>query len=72
MKYGIDSYCYHRFFGEVYEGQEKPEKDMTMEDFLTRAHELGVGGVSLESCFFPSYDAGWLADLSRRTFACNP
>lgn len=63
MKYGIDSYCYHRFFGEVYEGQEKPEKDMTMEDFLTRAHELGVGGVSLESCFFPSYDAGWLADL---------
>jgi sugar phosphate isomerase/epimerase len=36
---------------------------MTMEDFLTRAHELGVDGVSLESCFFPSYDLGWFKDL---------
>lgn len=63
MKVGIDSYCYHRFFGEVYPDQEPPEKDMTMEDFLVRAKELGVDGVSLESCFFPSYDEGWLKDL---------
>ena len=60
MKVGIDSYCYHRFFGEVYPQQEHPERAMTLEDFLDRAHELGVDGVSLESCFIPNKDAGYL------------
>lgn len=63
MKVGIDSYCYHRFFGEVYPDQKPPAKNMTMKDFLTRAKELEVDGVSLESCFFPSYDAAWFKDL---------
>ncbi len=63
MKVGIDSYCYHRFFGEVYPDQKPPAKNMTMGDFLTRAHELEVDGVSLESCFFPSYDEGWFKEL---------
>lgn len=63
MKIGIDSYCYHRFFGEVYPDQKAPAKNMTMQDFLVRAKELGVDGVSLESCFFPSFDEGWLKEL---------
>jgi 3-oxoisoapionate decarboxylase len=63
MKVGIDSYCYHRFFGEVYPDQKPPKKNMTMEDFLKRAKELDVDGVSLESCFFPNYDAGWFKNL---------
>lgn len=63
MKVGIDSYCYHRFFGEVYDQQVKPEKKMTPEDFLKRAKELDVDGVSLESCFIPSFEAGYLANL---------
>jgi len=58
MKIGIDSYCYHRFFGEVYPGQKPPEKLMTMDDFLDRAKALGVDGVSLESCFLPGVDGG--------------
>jgi hypothetical protein len=28
MKVGIDSYCYHRFFGEVYPEQVAPERKM--------------------------------------------
>jgi sugar phosphate isomerase/epimerase len=36
---------------------------MKMSDFLNRAKELEVDGVSLESCFFPSYDKAWLNDL---------
>jgi sugar phosphate isomerase/epimerase len=36
---------------------------MTMEDFLTFAKKLDVDGVSLESCFFPSYDEAWFLDL---------
>jgi sugar phosphate isomerase/epimerase len=64
MKVGIDSYCYHRFFGEVYPDQKEPAKKMTMQDFLKRAKELKVDGVSLESCFFPpNADQTWFADL---------
>ena len=64
MKVGIDSYCYHRFFGEVYPDQKKPAKKMTMQDFLVRAKELKVDGVSLESCFFPpKVDKAWFKDL---------
>jgi 3-oxoisoapionate decarboxylase len=63
MKVGIDSYCYHRFFGEVYPDQKPPAKNMTMQDFLKRAKEMNVDGVSLESCFFPTYDAAWFKDL---------
>jgi len=63
MKVGIDSYCYHRFLGEVYPHQPAPEKQMTMEDFIKRAKELDVDGVSLESCFFPRFDASYLSEL---------
>ena len=63
MKTAIDSYCYHRFFGEVYPQQSAPAAGMTLEDFLLRAHELGVDGVSLESCFIPSLDSGYLAHI---------
>ncbi len=63
MKVGIDSYCYHRFFGEVYPEQPKPEKSMSLEDFLKRAHELEVDGVSLESCFIPRVDKEYLSEI---------
>jgi len=63
MKVGIDSYCFHRFFGEVYPHQTAPEKSMTMEDFLVYAKELDVDGVSLESCFFPSFEEAWFKDM---------
>ena len=58
MKVGIDSYCYHRMFGEVYPDQQKPPpRKLTLEQFIDRAKELGVDGVSLESCFIPRFDA---------------
>ncbi|MFH1185807.1 MAG: sugar phosphate isomerase/epimerase family protein, partial [Chloroflexota bacterium] len=64
MKVGIDSYCYHRFFGEVYPDQKKPDKDWTIQDFLKRSKELKVDGVSLESCFLPlKADEAWFKDL---------
>jgi sugar phosphate isomerase/epimerase len=65
LKTGIDSYCYHRFFGEVYPQQERPGRRMTLEDFLRRAHELGVDGVSLESCFIPQFDGEYLGQVRR-------
>jgi sugar phosphate isomerase/epimerase len=63
MKIGIDSYCFHRFFGEVYPDQDTPEKKMSMEDFLKRAKELDVDGVSLESCFFKTLDDSYMGEL---------
>lgn len=63
MKVGIDSYCFHRYFGEVYPHQTAPEKQMTMEDFLEFAAKQEVDGVSLESCFFPSFEKEWFVDL---------
>ena len=63
MKVGIDSYCYHRFFGEVYPHQNQPAKQMTLEDFIQRAKELDVDGVSLESCFVPRFDPAYLSEI---------
>ena len=53
MKIGIDSYCYHRYFGEVYPFQRPSQERWTADDFVNRAAELRVDGVSLETCFLP-------------------
>jgi sugar phosphate isomerase/epimerase len=64
MKVGIDSYCFHRFFGEVYPEQDQPPFAMTLEDFIDFAKELEVDGVSVESCFIPQRDdAGYMRSI---------
>ena len=63
MKIGIDSYCFHRYFGEVYDNQQDPGQRITCEDFLNRAIELGAAGVSWETCFFESDDKDYLKGL---------
>lgn len=55
MKVAIDSYTYHRYFGEIYPKLETdPGSRMNMAGFVERAHALGVAGVSIESCFMPN------------------
>jgi sugar phosphate isomerase/epimerase len=67
MKIGIDSYCYHRLFGEVYSQQRRPQESWTLERFIDRARQLGVDGVSLESCFIPQrHDLGYLRSVKSR------
>jgi len=51
LKIGIDNYCYHRLF---------ENENWSMFDFLKRAAELEVDGVSLETCFFSSFEADYL------------
>jgi 3-oxoisoapionate decarboxylase len=54
LKPAIDSYSYHRYFGEIYPGIERdPGSRIDIHDFLERAAGHGVAGVSLESCFLP-------------------
>jgi sugar phosphate isomerase/epimerase len=62
MKLAIDSYCYHRQFGDAYAWQKPAPKRMTIWDFLKRARQLKVSGVSLEACYLPS-TASFLAEL---------
>lgn len=66
MKIGIDSYCYHRLFGEVYDMQEKPAQLKTVDDFIELGRRLEVDGVSLETCFLPSLDDGYLKELGAK------
>ena len=63
IKVGIDSYSFHRFFGEVYPGTKTPDKKLTTFDFLNRAKEMGADGVSLESCFIESFEDDYLVKI---------
>src|SRR5512138_2545416 len=64
VKLGIDSYCYHRFFGEWYPDiQRDPGRRMTVWEFLQRAHELGVAGVSLDAHYLPRLDDACISRL---------
>jgi sugar phosphate isomerase/epimerase len=63
MKIGIDSYCYHRFWGDVYPQQKPPAHQVTMEWFLKRAHELRVDGVAVEPPLIARFDNGYLSEV---------
>jgi sugar phosphate isomerase/epimerase len=51
MKIGINQFSYHRFFGAVMPWERDPGVRWTLADFLDRAEDLGVDGVSLQTVF---------------------
>ena len=63
MKIGIDSYSFHRFFGEVYPHQKEPSEKISYIDFLEIAKQMNVDGVCLESCFFTDYSKEYLSQI---------
>src|SRR5665213_1704337 len=68
MKIGIDSYCFHRYFGEIYEvTQTDPGTRWRMErEFLDFALAQEIDEVALESCFFDALDDGLCAEIKDR------
>lgn len=68
MEIGIDSYCFHRYFGEVYPGlQADPGTRWRMEgEFLDFALKQDVGEIALEACFFDAMDDGLSAEIKAR------
>jgi sugar phosphate isomerase/epimerase len=68
MKIGIDSYSFHRYFGEVYPGlQRDPGVTWDMaRDFVDYARAQEVDEVALETLFFPAFDEGYCRDLKAR------
>ena len=65
MKIGIDSYCYHRFFGEVYPQQVEPEKKMEM--FVTAVTILHgwLGDISILNGLMAIAVLAWLGRRPR-------
>lgn len=64
MKLAIDSYCYHRYFGEWYAAlQVDPGSRMTVWDFIERAVAHGMAGVSLEACFLGQMDDAFISRM---------
>jgi sugar phosphate isomerase/epimerase len=65
MKIGIDSYCFHRYFGEIYPDlQTDPGVRWRMEtEFIDFALAQHVDEVALEACFFDALDDGLCAEI---------
>lgn len=62
-KLGIDSFTYHRHFGEVGEWEEPLPTRWSTVDFLDRAAELGVDAVSLQTVFLEDLSIGGMRAL---------
>jgi len=64
MKAAVDSYCWHRQFGDWYpEIQRDPGIRVSVWDVIARAAALGLAGISLEACYMPPLGKEMLARL---------
>ena len=76
MKIGIDTYSFHRFFGETTKWEVASEEKWTITEFLEFAATNSIKVVTLETCYLnpkdPSLESElkqWLADDSTREIA---
>jgi sugar phosphate isomerase/epimerase len=64
MKPAVDSYCWHRQFGDWYpEIQHDPGIRVSIWDVIARVKALGLAGISLEACYLPPLDPVTVARL---------
>jgi len=66
MKVGVDSYSYHRLYGEIYPNQVDPGTRWEFDRCIDETVRLGAAGISLETCFMPQFDTDYLARLKDR------
>ena len=66
MKVGVDSYSYHRLFGEIYPNQVDPGKRWEFEQCIDEAVRIGAEGISLETCLMPRFDEEYLSKIKRK------
>lgn len=66
MKVGVDSYSYHRLYGEIYPNQLDPGRRWEFEQCIDEAVRVGADGISLETCFMPRFDSEYLGRLKDR------
>lgn len=69
FKLGVDTYSYHRFFGEVYPGQSEPGETWSLSEFVDHMLVLPnlemIEGVAVETCFLPEDKNEVIRELSR-------
>jgi sugar phosphate isomerase/epimerase len=63
MRIGIDSYSFHRQFGEVYPEQSDLGERWSLEDFAEKTRELPAECISLETCFLAESDCTRVSQL---------
>ena len=51
---GIESYSYHRYFGELTKWEAPLDDRWSVDQFLLRARQLGVQAVSLQTVYLDS------------------
>ena len=51
MKLGLDSYSFHRFFGEITRWETPSETRWSLNDFLNFVSATSLDVVSLETCY---------------------
>lgn len=64
MRVGVDSYSYHRRFGEVRPSESPVDIRWDTVDFVEHCAEFGVDGVSLETCYMDLHSSAQLDDIS--------
>ena len=65
LRVGVDSYTYHRRFGEVRTREVAVEAGWTTRHFVDRCSEMKVDGVSLETCFLDGTSTQHMSELRR-------
>lgn len=65
LRVGIDSYTYHRRFGEVRPLEVPIEAGWTTQHVVDRCSELGVDGISLETCYLDGTSTRHMSELRR-------
>ena len=65
MKPGIDSYTFHRYFGEIRPTRLEVDPGVRWSpfDLIACAKRVGAAGLSLETCYMPALDQVFLREL---------
>lgn len=63
MRFGLDQFSYHRFYGDVFRTEQDPGVRWRLVDFLDRARALGVGLVGLHVHYLRAGEPDRLRDL---------
>ena len=51
MRWGVDTYSFHRYLGEVYPMQKQPQKQWDYIKLIEELISMGAEGLSVETCF---------------------
>jgi len=65
VRVGIDSYTFHRYFGEIRPARMEvdPGTRWSAFDLIACAQRVGASGLSLETCYMPALDQVFLHEL---------